>query len=76
MSFLAVLDPDLREPLAVLVEVADLDERRPEFERPLDVTDHVVDDPQQVLLEEVGLEAVIRLLQVGGEQAATAGAGR
>jgi hypothetical protein len=35
----------------------------------LDEGDHVVDDAQEVLLEEVGLEAVEGLLQVGGEEA-------
>ena len=53
----------------VLVQVADLDQGRPDLERALELADHVVDDPDQVLLKEVGLEAVKRSLEVGREPA-------
>src|SRR5262249_40879764 len=59
--------PGLRQLTALLAEVAYLDERRPQLERAPDVADDVVHDPAEVLLEEVGLEAVERLLQVAGE---------
>src|ERR1700677_2117747 len=59
---------DLRQADAVLLEVGDLDERRPELDRAFDHADHVVHDPQQVLLEKVGFKAIKGLVQVGGEE--------
>src|SRR5438270_521456 len=59
---------DLWQALTALVEVAYFDQRRPQFDRTLDHADDIVHDPQQVLLEEVGLEPIEGLLQVGGEQ--------
>ena len=68
-SLFLVLDPDLREALAALMEVADLHQRRPQLNRAFDHADDVVHDAQQVLLEEVRLEPVERLFEVRREQA-------
>src|SRR5579883_375020 len=53
-----VVDFDPGQAPAVLLEVADLDQGRPQLDRPLDHRHHVVHDPQQVLLAEVRLEPV------------------
>src|SRR4030095_1304430 len=60
---LLVATPCRRKILPVFAEVADLDQCRPQLERSPDVVYDVVHDPAQVLLEEVGLEAVEGLLQ-------------
>ncbi|WP_437989709.1 hypothetical protein [Sorangium sp. So ce145] len=64
----------LRQSGAALLEVADLDERRPQLERALELADHVVDDADEVLLEEIGLEPVKGLLEGHGEAAQGVGA--
>jgi hypothetical protein len=48
--------------------ITDLDQRGPELERRLDLADHVIDNPRDVLLEEVGLESVERPRQVLSEK--------
>jgi hypothetical protein len=40
------------------VEVTNLHERRPKFEGSLNDTHDVIDDPADVLLEEIGLESI------------------
>src|SRR5262245_4759578 len=45
-SLFLILDPDLGQPFAVLLEVADLDQRRPQLNRALDDADDVVHNPQ------------------------------
>ena len=59
---------------AVLLEVADLDKRRPQLYGRTDHVDHITNDSQKVLVEEVGLESVERLGEVRGEQAERVGA--
>src|SRR5690348_15069618 len=66
---LRVLDSDLRQAFPFFLEVADFHQRRPQLNRPLDDTDDVVHNSQQVLLEEVRLETVEGLIQICGEQA-------
>src|SRR5262245_53105237 len=63
-----VVHPSLRQASPVFLKVADLDQCRPEFDGALDRGHHVVHGPQQVLVEEVWLEAVEGLLQVGRDQ--------
>ena len=63
-SLLLVVDPHLRQTLAALLEVANLHQCRPQLDRTLDDAHDIIHDPQQVLLEEVGFEAVERLVQV------------
>ena len=58
----------LRQSTPALLKVTDLHQRRPKLDRPLDNADHVVHDPQQVLLEEVRLKSIEGLVEVGGEQ--------
>src|SRR5580698_11660909 len=57
-----------------LLEVADLDQRRPQLDRRLDDGDGVVDDAQQVVLEKVRLKAIERFVEIGREQAQSVGA--
>src|SRR6266404_7097512 len=71
---LVVVDPYLRERVAAVLEVADFHERRPQLDRGLDEADDVVDDAEEILLEEVWLEAVKDLLEVGREEPQGTGA--
>src|SRR5258708_1251832 len=71
---LVVVDPCLRERVAAVLEVANLHERRPQLDRGLDEADDVVDDAEEILLEEVWLEAVEDLLEVGREEPQGTGA--
>ena len=63
-----VLDPNLRQTFAALVEIANFDQRWPQLDRAFDHADDVIHDPQQILLKKVRLESIERLLQVCGEE--------
>lgn len=52
---------------ALLAQEADFDQGRPDFERALELVDDVVDQIDELLLEEVGIEAEERARQSGRE---------
>lgn len=64
----SIVDLDPGKVPAFFLEVTDLDERGPEFDRTLDGVHHVVHDAQQVLLKKVWLGPIKGLQKIGREQ--------
>src|SRR5450759_1248456 len=64
-----VVHEGLRQASLPLLEETDLDQRRPDLKRCLDLGDDVVHEPGEVLLEEVRLEVVERPSEVDAEGA-------
>jgi hypothetical protein len=73
-SLARIVDPQLGQALATLLEVTNLHQCRPQLDRALDDVHNVSHDPQQIVLKEVRLEAVEGLVQVGGENPKRRGA--
>jgi hypothetical protein len=61
-GLLLIVDSKLRQSSAVFLEIADLHERGPQFNRALDHADYIIDDSHQVLLKKVWLEPIECLL--------------
>jgi hypothetical protein len=57
-----------RQALPDLLEVANFNERRPEFERGADGCDSIVNNTNQIVLEEIRLEAVKRFLKISSKE--------
>ena len=63
-----ICDEGFGQPVPPLLKIRNLHQGWPKLYGSLDDANHVIDDPQQVLLKEIGLEAVERFLQIGGEE--------
>ena len=50
------------------MKITDLDQRRPDLQRGMDLADHIVDDPRDILLEEIRLKAVEGTGQIFSEK--------
>ena len=64
-----ICDEGFGQAAAPLLKIRNLHQGWPKLYGSLDDANHVIDNPQQVLLKEIGLETVECLFQVGGEEA-------
>src|ERR1035437_8307362 len=65
---LLILYSNLWKLLLVLVEVTNFHQRWPQFQRRLDHTHHIIHNPRDVLLEEIGFKPIKRARQILREQ--------
>src|ERR1017187_10118985 len=63
-----IRDEGFGQAVPPLLKIRNFHQGWPKLYRGFDDANHVIDNPQQVLLEEIGLEAVESLLQVGCEE--------
>ena len=62
-QFSLIVYANLRQPLAALLKITNLNQSGPQFQRTFDNADDVIHDPHQIVLEEIRFKCIERLVQ-------------